>query len=68
MRVFDVRLNTKIALQVLGILDLTSNLTAVCEQRIFYRYSRNIHTVIQHCLRDKTIEFPIVKEVIYHTL
>jgi len=62
-------MNTKVALQVLGILDCNSNLTAVCKQLIFFnRYSRNIHTAIQHCLRDKTIEFPTVKEVIYHTL
>lgn len=32
MCVFDVRLNTKRALQVLGILDCNRNLTAVCEQ------------------------------------
>ena len=34
--VFDVCLNTKIALQVLGILDRNSNLTAVCEQPVFF--------------------------------
>jgi hypothetical protein len=33
--VFDVRLNTKIALKVLGILDCNSNLMAVCERQIF---------------------------------
>jgi len=38
MCVFDVRLNTKIALQVLGILDCNRNLTAVCEQPIFLSF------------------------------
>jgi len=68
MCVFDVHLNTKIALQVLGILDCNRNLTAVWEQPIFlslfkeYSYcsttvSKGQNHSVSHSLGGGTIHF-----------